>query len=143
LANAAPDVRVLAVACPLFVPLAEEGWTNGEVPRLVAEHYLGALKGNVDTAILGCTHYPLLAEVIAETLPGVRLVDSASATAETLRTALGPERAGDEGRAQFLVTDHVERFRDVGERFLGVEPSPVRWVDVGPPSGAFLDALPG
>jgi glutamate racemase len=137
----APGVEVLATACPLFVPLAEEGWIHGEVPRLVAEEYLGGLRGRVDTAILGCTHYPLLAGVIAAALPGVRLVDSAIATAESVRAALG---AGDgrPGAVRYLVTDHVERFRHVGARFLGADPDQVQVVDIGPATGAFADAMP-
>src|SRR5438309_10644186 len=77
----APLAPVIARACPLFVPLAEEGWTDGEVPRLVAERYLADLRrARVDTAVLGCTHYPLLARTIAETLgPQVGIIDSAEA----------------------------------------------------------------
>src|SRR6266852_777357 len=80
----APLSTVVARACPLFVPLAEEGWTEGEVPRLVAERYLGDLRrAGADTVLLGCTHYPLLAGVIAEVMgPGPALVDSAQAAAE-------------------------------------------------------------
>ena len=124
-----PELVIEAVACPLFVPLAEEGWTHGEVPRLVAERYLGHLRGQVDTAILGCTHYPLLRDVIASVLPGVTLVDSATATASTVRALLGPATHG-RGSRSFLVTDHVDRFRLVGTRFLGHEPDPVTWVDL-------------
>lgn len=133
-----PGLVVEAVACPLFVPLAEEGWLTGEVPRLTAEHYLGPLRGVVDTAILGCTHYPLLAPVIQAVLPDVRLVDSATATAQAVLDALGPGE-GRQGQVRYLVTDHVERFHKVGTRFLGVEPDPVEWVDVGPAVGPFAE----
>ncbi|HZR11339.1 MAG TPA: glutamate racemase, partial [Myxococcales bacterium] len=69
LGRLAPLAKVIARACPLFVPLAEEGWTEGEIPRLVAERYLSDLRrARVDTAVLGCTHYPLLARTIAEVL---------------------------------------------------------------------------
>lgn len=129
LAAAEPALAIEAVACPLFVPLAEEGWTTGDVPRLVAERYLGHLRGRVDTAILGCTHYPLLTDVIAEVLPGVTLVDSAQATATAVRAALGPPTPG-QGHRRFLVTDHVDRFQDVGARFLKARPEPVDWVDL-------------
>src|SRR2546421_2730533 len=99
----APLSSVLARACPLFVPLAEEGWTDGEVPRLVAERYLADLRrARADTVLLGCTHYPLLANVIAEVMgPGPALVDSAQATAEAvaqLLRARGLERRGDGAR---------------------------------------------
>ena len=136
LASSAPKVTITAVPCPLFVPLAEEGWVNGEVPRQVAEHYLGHLRGRVDTAILGCTHYPLLAKTISEVLPGTRLVDSATATAEAVAEALGPggQRRGE---PRFLVTDHPERFREIGAHFLGWTPAPVEWVDLGPANAPF------
>lgn len=120
---------VQAVACPLFVPLVEEGWLEGDVPRLVAERYLAHLRGRVDVAILGCTHYPLLRAVISQVLPGTSLVDAAQATAEVLRQAHGPGQGT--GSARFLVTDQLDRFTAIGARFLGAEPAPATWVDVG------------
>ena len=118
-------VKVRTRPCPLFVPLAEEGWVTGEVPRQVAREYLGEFTGGgVDTLVLGCTHYPLLKDVIAEVVgPGVALVDSAEATAEGV-AALLAERSllAPEGRAathHFFVTDVPERFVEVGARFLG------------------------
>lgn len=83
-----PEVEVSAVACPLFVSLAEEGWTDGEVARLTAERYLAELRGGPDTLILGCTHYPLLKAAISAALPGLLLVDSARATARELTDVL-------------------------------------------------------
>ena len=62
LANRAPNLTVSTAACPLFVALAEEGWTDGDVARAVAERYLAPLRGGPDTLILGCTHYPLLSQ---------------------------------------------------------------------------------
>ena len=138
LALRAPNVTVHAVACPLLVPLAEEGWTSGDVPRLVVERYVGTLRGSVDTAILGCTHYPLLRHVFEEVLPGITLVDSATATAATVRALVGPHRPG-RGERTYLATDNVERFRAVGERFLGHDPGEVRWVDLPPARGPFAD----
>jgi len=124
----APTVPIEAVPCPLFVPLVEEGWTGGVVPTQIAEHYVGHLRGRIDTAILGCTHYPAIEGVLREVLPGVKLVDSAVSTATAVRDALGP---GDEpGTLRFRVTDHVERFQRVGERFLGFPPDPVEWIDL-------------
>ena len=131
-----PGLVVEAVPCPLFVPLAEEGWTSGEVPRLVAERDLGHLRGRIDTAILGCTHYPLLCDVLAQVLPGVALVDSASATARAVSAHLQGRPHGG-GSVRYLVTDHVERFRDVGAGFLGETPDPVDWVDLPPPAPPF------
>jgi glutamate racemase len=126
LAAAGPGgLRVRARACPLFVPLAEEGWVTGEVPRLVAREYLSDFtREGVDTLVLGCTHYPLLKEVIAEAVgPGVALVDSAEATADAVAQLL--EQKGllaPPGRTPThasFVTDVPERFMEVGARFLG------------------------
>lgn len=136
LAAADPALRIEAVACPLFVPLAEEGWTTGSVPLQVAERYVGHLRGQVDTAILGCTHYPLLKAVLSQALPGVTLVDSAEATATAVRAAIGPAGPGEVVR-RFLVTDHAERFQAVGERFLRTRPDPVDWVDLPAAGGPF------
>jgi glutamate racemase len=119
-----PDVRVSVKACPLFVPLAEEGWTEGEVPRLVAREYLAGFSGEgVDVLVLGCTHYPLLRGVISGVVgEGIALVDSAEATAAAVRARLIASGSLAEGRAPghaFYVTDVPDRFREVGARFLG------------------------
>lgn len=122
LLQARPDVVVDAIACPLFVALAEEGWTEGEVARLVAERYLAPLKEGPDTVILGCTHYPLLKDTIGQVLPGVTLVDSAQSTAAAVERHLqdaGLRRADPQpGQTRLLVTDNQERFHAVGSRFL-------------------------
>jgi glutamate racemase len=132
-----PGLEVRAQACPLFVPLAEEGWTDGEVPRLVAQRYLlqGLLEGGVDTLVLGCTHYPLLRDVIGAVAgPGVRLVDSAEATAvEVARLLRQGALAAPGGRAvtrHYLVTDTPGRFEEVGSRFLGASLAGARQVDL-------------
>lgn len=132
----APLASVVARACPLFVPLAEEGWIDGEVPRLVAERYLADLRRQgVDTVLLGCTHYPLLARAIAEVVgPQVAMVDSAQATADAvgaLLAAKGLLRQG-AGAAQHrtLCTDVPDRFRAVADRFLGRAVGPVELVDL-------------
>ena len=136
LERARPGTEVLARACPLFVPLAEEGWVTGDVPRLIAREYLGDLsRAGIDTLVLGCTHYPLLRAAIAEVMgSSVTLVDSAeataSATAQLLRenSARAPEGAATTRR--YFVTDSVQRFSEVGARFLG-EPLPsVEHVDI-------------
>jgi len=121
-----PDARVVEKTCPLFVPLAEEGWVDNEVARATAALYLADMKtAGIDTLVLGCTHYPLLEGVIREAVgPGVALVDSARATATVVRERL-MERGllvGDgsgAGEDHFYVTDSSERFREVGSRFLG------------------------
>jgi glutamate racemase len=118
-------LTVHSQACPLFVPLAEEGWLSGEVPRLVARRYLEPLLGKgMDTVVLGCTHYPLLHEVLAEVLgKDVALVDSGDATAEAVAEVLasgGARAAGPSARSErFYVTDVPERFIEVSSRFLG------------------------
>lgn len=121
-----PDVETFVKACPLFVPLVEEGWADDEVTRLVAQRYLAELREcGIDTLVLGCTHYPLLKSTISSVMgPSVRLIDSAASTAEEVRRVLdqrsllsdaGPEEA----LHRFFVTDSPERFLAVGRRFFG------------------------
>jgi glutamate racemase len=118
------EVEVLTRACPLFVPLVEEGWIENNVAREAALVYLNSLKhSGIDALILGCTHYPLLKKCLADILgPTVRLIDSAEETAKVVRTTLAEKnllrRKGD-GGASFFVTDVPDRFIKVGARFLG------------------------
>ncbi len=120
-----PEVVVTGVACPLFVPLVEEGWIDGEITRSVAREYLGRLKDSgIDTLVLGCTHYPLLKGVIKDVVgEGIALIDSAVETAKTVRETLEAaglsRRRNDSPIRRFYVTDDPARFRKVGERFLG------------------------
>src|SRR5439155_8642328 len=118
------DLEIYTRACPLFVPLAEEGWTDNEVAKATIALYLGSLqKSGIDTLILGCTHYPLLKAAIGEYLgEGVTLVDSAEETAREVRETLkgdGTLRRRGRGAASFFVTDVPDRFIKVGRRFLG------------------------
>jgi len=117
-------LEIYTRACPLLVPLAEEGWVDGDVPRSVVETYLGSLRrSGIDTLVLGCTHYPLLRPVIAEVMgEGVALVDSAEETAREVAAALaakGLARGAGAGSASFFVTDVPDRFVRIGQRFLG------------------------
>lgn len=119
-----PDVHTVAKACPLFVPLVEEGWLDHPATRLVAEEYLGPLlEERLDTLILGCTHYPLLAPLLAEVAgPSVRLQDSASAVAERAAAILAQQglcNTSGQPRHEFHVTDVPQRFQEIGSRFLG------------------------
>jgi glutamate racemase len=120
-----PTAEVLTKACPLFVPLAEEGWTDNPVARLTAESYLQELKdANIDTLVLGCTHYPLLKPVIAEIMgAGVTLVDSAAETARTVADILSQKSllrpASEVGNHHYYVSDIPAGFIRVGNRFLG------------------------
>lgn len=130
------DLEVIEQACPLFVPLAEEGWANTRVAQEVAEIYLRPLlDGGIDTLVLGCTHYPLLKTTIRKVAgDAVALVDSAETTADALADVL--DREGllerDEGSAhhQFLVTDAAERFRKVAEDFLDRRIEHLEMVDI-------------
>jgi glutamate racemase len=121
----APEIQVSAQACPLFVPLAEEGWIDNEVTEATVLRYLSPLKAQgIDSLILGCTHYPLLKGTIARVMgPDVTLIDSAEATAREVKAVLaarGLERPGPApGTHRFMVTDAPERFSRVGEMFLG------------------------
>jgi len=144
-----PDREVVQIACPLFVPLVEEGWTAHEVTRLVAQEYLGPLAGTrVDTIILGCTHYPLLREVITETAQrllgrSVEVVDSATAVARDVaaflrRARLEAPEDDDPPPQRFCVTDAPDRVGDVARRFWGEQLGAFEHVDVfmgGPPGG--------
>ncbi len=131
-----PDCEVFSRACPLFVPFAEEGWTEGPAILEVAEIYLGELlERRIDTLVLGCTHYPLLADVITQVVGNsVALVDSAEETAFIVKATLESEglaASGVSGGAlTFLVTDAQDHFREMGERFLGHRLHQVEWVDV-------------
>lgn len=115
------DANVSSAACPLFVPLVEEGWLAGEVPELVAARYLSALKsGGMDTLVLGCTHYPLLKPMLGKVLgPDVALIDSATETAKEVQATLGAAASAGSGAMKFHVTDSPAKFADVGGRFLG------------------------
>ena len=119
-----PTVEVYSRACPLFVPLVEEGWTDNEVVEMTAKAYLEGFKqSGIDTLILGCTHYPLLKRAIRKLMGrGVRLVDSAEETAKEVELLLkrgSIVRKNGKGAHSFFVTDAPERFIKVGRRFLG------------------------
>ena len=120
-----PDITIHSQACPLFVPLVEEGWLDHAVTRLTAAEYLNPLlTRNIDTLVLGCTHYPLLSPLLRQVAgEQVRLVDSAETTANrasellTGHKLLNPAQLAPVHR--YYVTDVPQRFQAVGERFLG------------------------
>jgi glutamate racemase len=122
----APDIEVYSLACPLFVTLAEEGWTDNDIAALVTKKYLAPLLNTgIDALVLGCTHYPLLKDVIGEVAgPDIILIDSASETAQEVADVLAKLRwrgiAQGEGQRRFFVTDSPSRFEMIGKRFLGV-----------------------
>lgn len=133
----APGIAVHAYACPLFVPLVEEGWLDHPATRLIAQEYLAPLLAHdVDAVVLGCTHYPLLASVISESLgSGVRLIDSAEETAlETAHTLTGHGLRAPPGETpvhRFVASDAPERFLALGRRFLHGTISDVEHVAFG------------
>ena len=131
------DLRALEKACPLLVPLVEEGWIEHPVTNEVLRIYMSELLTqavdsgfNPDTLVLGCTHYPLLREQIERAVPTRwRVIDSAAATAEQVGGMLqGP---GGAGRTAFFATDSVAKFRALGGRFLGKPIAAVDLVDLG------------
>jgi glutamate racemase len=158
IANIDPHMDVIERACPLFVPLAEEGWADTDVARAVAEQYLGDLrKQNIGALVLGCTHYPILRDLISEVIgTEIPLIDSGDAAALEVQALLEstglaaqlpgqllsnavhssqPQRAQEERQLcddldHFYVTDAAERFAKVAERFLGTAPSVLEAVEV-------------
>ena len=120
-----PDVRVYSQACALFVPLVEEGWLDHPVTRLTAQDYLKTVMAQeVDTLVLGCTHYPLLKPLLQEVAgPSVRLIDSAQAMAQRTAKLLQEQQLSNPSQSKprydFFVTDVPLRFQTIGERFLG------------------------
>lgn len=120
-----PDISVRSAACPLFVPLVEEGWIDNDVAGLVAEKYLSSFReSGADTLVLGCTHYPLLKPVISRVMgSGITLIDSAAETAKETASVLDKLRwrrpDPSEPVRKFFVTDGPGRFERIGKLFLG------------------------
>jgi glutamate racemase len=139
------DARVTSVACPLFVALAEEGWTSGTVVEAVARRYLDSVFGASDapdTLVLGCTHFPVFAAVLREVAgPDVAIVDSAATTADAVATLLAARgrghASGTAGTLRLLATDGPERFARVSAVFgIAVEADEVELVDLAQPASA-------
>ncbi len=123
-----PDARIRSLACPLFVPLVEEGWTDNKATWDIASIYLEEIKKEkIDVLILGCTHYPLLKKIIADIMGSeVQLVDSAEAVADEVNRFIGSKGRSEKNQPsshslQFFVTDSAEKFREVSSRFLGYQ----------------------
>ncbi|MCL2627681.1 MAG: glutamate racemase [Oscillospiraceae bacterium] len=127
--SCSPEISVFSVPCPLFVPLVEEGWTDpdDEAAKLIVKRYLeGLAKENIDTLILGCTHYPLLTETIKKVMgESVRLVDSAAETAGFIASDLkekallkGDADSQPKGSVQYYVTDCTKSFAAHASNFL-------------------------
>ncbi len=134
-----PGIEVHARACPLLVPLAEEGWHDDALAREVVARYLADLGDHdVDALVLGCTHYPLLRAAIAEVVgPGVALIDSGEATAAAVAERLAADgdlapapEAGEVPLRRCFVTDVPDAFHEVASRFLGAEAPAPELVDI-------------
>lgn len=130
-----PGSTVIPKACPLFVPLVEEGWIDTPVTRLVAAEYLGDYAGTgIDTLVLGCTHYPLLKPVIGDVVGSkVRLVDSAVETAlevERVLDARSLRAAKGGGDFHVILSDTSPSFGDIATRFLGRRVADIELVSV-------------
>lgn len=133
----APDARVEQLACPLFVPLIEEGWFDRTATALIAEEYLAPLRqARVDSLVLGCTHYPLIKPLLQRVMgPNVTLIDSAQETAMELARVLDRAAlAAPSDRPathRFVVSDDEARVRQVGARFIGDRLESVEVVPLG------------
>ena len=143
--RASDKTEVLQTACPLFVSLAEENWVKEAETFSIAEKYLREIvEKKVDALVLGCTHYPILREVIQKTVgENVTLIDSGEATAEEVRQLLKDKNLANENPPEhrierrlcddldhFYVTDAADRFARVAERFLGVKPAKLEAIEV-------------
>lgn len=139
------NAEILQKACPLFVPLAEEGWTREEETFSIAKKYLqNVIAFDPNALVLGCTHYPILRDVIQQTVgENVKLIDSGEATAEEVRQLLETKNLANQNPPKrvtkrslcddldhFYVTDAAERFAHVAERFLGTKPSKLEAIEV-------------
>ncbi len=130
-----PDVCLFTQACPLFVPLAEEGWLDHHVTQSIAEIYLNPLKKeNIDTLILGCTHYPLLKPLIRNIMgEGVAIIDSAEETAKAVQKAIQHNQNESKEtvpKHQFFVSDIPYQFQEIGQRFMEREFHHIQQVDI-------------
>lgn len=134
---------MLQAGCPLFVPLAEENWVNEPETYSIAAKYLRSMKEFApDALVLGCTHYPILRDVIQQTVgENVKLVDSGEATADEVAQLLRDKGLGNpnvhvgkrslcDDLDHFYVTDAADRFGRVAERFLGAKPSKLEAIEV-------------
>ena len=132
-----PNAHVHATACPLLVPLVEEGWLQHDVTRAVLEEYLRPmLSRDIDTLVLGCTHYPLLKHTIRQVVgPEVRLIDSAESCAAHVQKRLGEmgllKRTRTVGSISPFVTDEPARFETVARRFLQTPSRKPKHIELG------------
>jgi len=141
-----PRLQVFSASCPLFVPLAEEGWTEGAVPEAIVREYLmPVLDHEIDVLILGCTHYPLLKHTIEDVCgPAVTLIDSAEAAAVEVRDLIERHNmprhtGGGAARHRFFVTDLPDQFETIAGRFLGRDHIDLTLVDLPSAQGVGVE----
>ncbi len=128
-----PGVEVISKACPLFVPIVEEGLQDDDVAYIMAEKYLKEIKmSGVDTLVMGCTHYPVLEGVIKDVMgPYIHIINTGKETAKEVKNRLqikGQLRTKGRGLCRYFVTDSPETFREIGSRFLREELSRIRYI---------------
>ncbi len=134
--NLNPDIEVISKACPLFVPLADEGWVEGEIIESIAEKYLCTIiESEIDVLVLGCTHYPLLKNTIQKIVGGeITLVDSAEETSSQIQSILIENNLLNDGNTipirEFYLTDVSDTFISVAGRFLGEKINKIEMVDI-------------
>ena len=130
-----PEAQVIGKACPLFVPLVEEGWFKDEITRSVVQRYLAELKTQqVDTLVLGCTHYPLLKRLIGEEIgEEVILVNPSSSVVKEMKEYLlrhDMQSDAEQGEYEFYVSDSTEKFRQFGQQVLEIENLTVKRINI-------------
>jgi glutamate racemase len=134
--NLNPEIEVYTKACPLFVPLADEGRTDGEIVEHIAEDYLSPIKNSgIDVLVLGCTHYPLLKNTLQKVMgAGITLVDSAEETASQIKSVLTQKDLLNDKSSisdrEFYLTDVSDTFLSVAGRFLGEKIDKIEMVDI-------------
>ena len=135
LKEANSEIKVYTKACPLFVPLVEEGWFKDDVTRIVVQRYLKEMKEQqVDTLVLGCTHYPLLKRLIGEEIgEDVILVNPSSSVVKEMKDYLQQhdmQSGAAQGEYEFYVSDSTDKFREFGQQVLEIEDLAVRRINI-------------
>lgn len=131
-----PNLNIYSTPCSLFVPIVEEGWSHTKIALLTAEKYLGSMKDkDIDTLLLGCTHFPLLQDIIAKVMGShVSLVNPAEGTALEVKSILMSKNMLNldekEGTYNFFVSDLGEKFEEIGGQFLGREIKCIQKIDI-------------